>query len=111
MRPNRGTQEWREAHRGKVSASDIPALLSSKHSQRYQQLLERLVLDESGPNHTDEYPEPWQEKHERDLKIALASYSKEVGREYVSPGLFQCASIPVLVASPHAFTDQLGNQI
>lgn len=100
----RGTQEWREAHRGKVSAADAAAVLARTGSKRRSQLIERLarnVLDGEGTE-TEEFPEPWTERHEQDLKAAAVGFRKWwTGDEVADGGLIEHPAFPWLVASPH----------
>jgi hypothetical protein len=112
----RGTQEWREAHRGKVSASDAGAILARVGSKRRAQLVERLalnVLDGEGLE-TEEFPEPWQEQHEADLREAAAGFrlwfeqSNDGHLTVIDGGLFEHPVFPGLVASPHLLLGDAG---
>lgn len=105
----RATAEWRRAHRGKLSASDAKALLARVGSKRRAELVERVslnVLDGEGLE-TEEFPEPWAERHELDLKEAAAGYrtwaetAQEGAGAVADGGLFEHPAFPWLVASPH----------
>lgn len=104
----RGTQAWREAHRGKISASDAQSLLARVGSKRRAQLIERValnVLDDEGLE-TEEFPEPWAEQHEIDLKEAAVGYrtwaaQQENAVPLSEGGLIEHPVFPWLVASPH----------
>lgn len=111
----RGTQAWREAHRGKISASDAGALLAREGTKRRAQLVERValnVLDGEGLE-TEEFPEPWVEQHERDLKEAAVGYRKWAQTQSPQPvvregGLIEHRAFTWLVASPHLLLDDDG---
>lgn len=109
---DRGTPEWRQAHRCKVSASDMRALLARRTSKRYGALVERLVYDFEGiGQHTDEHPDPWAEQHELDLTAGVARYARAIGPDGFKVqriGLCQDATFSWLVASPHALVDNYG---
>lgn len=102
LAPHRNTPEWRAAHRGKVSASDLDAALARRTSKKYAALVERLVLDHEVPNHEDEHPDPWIEHHEQALVLALASYREYEEIDCEMAGLYASKTLPWLAASPHA---------
>lgn len=105
----RGTQEWREAHSRRLSASDIGSALARRGTKRYASLVERLVLDfEIGADHRTEHPDPWAEQHAIDLVAALAIYRKASRADIVEPGLLACESLPWLIATPHALVGDDG---
>ncbi len=106
----RGTPEWRLAHRGRLTASDMPALFTRRGSKTYDRLVERLVLDFEGVGlHTDEHPDPWAEAHEVELTGAVARYGRAMpGSTIARTGFIQDSLFTWLGATPHALVDTAG---
>lgn len=105
----RGTPEWRAAHRMKLSASDMPALFSRRGCKTWARLVERVVLDFEGiDQHTDEHPDPWAETHEIEINAAVARYVKATGSTVSRVGLCGDSLFTWLAASPHALVDETG---
>lgn len=107
--PERGTEAWRAAHRGHICASDAAGILASPGTDRYNELVRRLVLDFEGHGlHTDEHPEPWAERHEDDLRGAVASYRRKTGRDVEVPGFVTHDQHTWLGCSPHGLIGSSG---
>jgi hypothetical protein len=106
----RGTQQWREAHRGVITPSDAPAFLARVGTKARARLVDRLVLDVEGHGlHTDEFPEPWAERHEQDLIAALAAFKRaRPSDRVVAGGLVVHPAFSWLAASPHALVNDDG---
>lgn len=106
----RGTAEWREAHRRRLTGSDMDDLFARRGTKTYARLVERMVLDFEGLGlHTDEHPDPWAEAHEIDIGIALARYRAAMPACDVQRiGLCQDSLFSWLAASPHALVDTDG---
>lgn len=106
LAPERGTIEYRRAHRGRISVSDARAIMARPGTQTQAKLIDRLVLDHSGvDDHGYEIPEPWQTAHDDAIKRALAAY-KRVGDAQVVPcGLIGSATHSWLCASAHGLVE------
>jgi hypothetical protein len=106
----RGTPGWREAHRRRLCASDMPALFTRRGCKTYTALVDRLVLDFEGVGlHTDEHPDPWHEQHEIDLVAGVARYGRCLGTSTITRvGFVQDDLFTWLGASPHALVDEDG---
>lgn len=109
LTPDRGTPEWRAAHRCRVGASDVPAILAGRGRKVYQKLVDRLVLDFEGvENHVVEHPDSWHEEHEDEIKFAVSRYGNLTGETLERVGCVQHPKMTWLVASPHALVGETG---
>lgn len=106
---DRGTDAWRAAHRGHICASDAAAILARPGTKRQNELVRRLVLDFEGHGlHTDEHPEPWAERHEADLRAALAGYRHRTGRTVEEAGFVTHDRYTWCGCSPHGLIGSSG---
>ncbi len=102
----RGTPEWRAAHRCKISASDAGAFMAAAGTKARQALIDRLLLDFQGiDDHRDDHPDPWMEQHEVELKAAVEAYGKSRRVPVRTPGLIGSDTLSWLVCSPHGLTE------
>lgn len=105
----RGTPEWRAAHRNRITVSDTRALLARRGSKTYTELVRRLVLDrEQIPNHADELPDPWHVRHDEALVAALATYRRSTGWAVTTPGLVLDDEMNWLGCTPHGLVGTHG---
>lgn len=101
----RDTPAWRQAHRGKVSASDARAIMAADGTKLRRALVERIVLDREGVDqHTDEHPDPWRDAHEASLRCALGAYRAQVGQIDPAP-LCASSELTWLLAAGHGVVD------
>lgn len=105
----RGTEEWRRAHRCRVSASDVDAAMARRGSKKYAALVDRLVRNFDGfGDPEEEYPDPWHEQHEAELRTALAAYRRETEVDVTEVGLVVHDGLSWLAASPHGLVGDRG---
>lgn len=105
----RGTEEWRREHRCRVSASDVDAALARRGTKKYGELVDRLARNFDGfGDETEEYPDPWHERHEEELRAALAAYRLETAEEVRQVGLVLHDELTWLAASPHGLVGDRG---
>lgn len=102
---DRGTPEWRAAHRCHITASDATAIMAASGTKRRNALIERLVLDfEQVGDHRDEDPDPWMVQHEQDIVTGVAAYRRASQSACWLTGMAGSSVFSWLVASPHALT-------
>lgn len=109
----RNTLRWLKYQTGKVTESDVPAIVGTPHTQRWEDVVERLFLD-----HERAAQDPYELEKKLSWKIRFVPEVREAIKRFSSlthrvqgagarifPGLYCHDEHTWLVASPHGLTE------